>query len=175
MQLSNPRSGIQRRTVRFKKKKEEEYDTAKFHQFAEIWAPNFYIEGREGQVLSRGMLLKYDRFPSSKIVRTDVSISGGPNYRKINDSLPLCAVGQPSIHGIRTILNLLVGSPHYIKMQNQLSSTVGSDDNDTDSSESDLLKELNNLEDAMILMPEKSLMRENSEPKSKTGTVEHEP
>ena len=101
------------RTVRIKKKKsnyDDEQTTLIQSQFAERWAPNYYIERREGQVLGRGMLLKYDIFPSSKIVKTDVSISGGPNYRKINDQLPLCAVGQPSIHGIRTILNLLVGS-----------------------------------------------------------------
>ena len=162
MQSSSPKQ----RTLRVKKRKDEEFDKSNYHlvQFAERWAPNFYIERREGQVLSRGMLLKYDIFPSSKIVRTDVSISGGPNYRKIDDQLPLCAVGQPSIHGIRTILNLLIGSPHYIKMHNQLNSialNMNSSDVTSDGSESDLLKELNNLEDAMLLMPERNTSQQS--------------
>ena len=103
------------RTVRVKRRLLD-FEATNLIQFAERWVPNIYIEQREGQVLGRGMLLKYDIFPSSKIVRSEINISGGPNYRKIDDHLPLCAAGQPSIHGIRTILNLLIGSPHYIKM-----------------------------------------------------------
>ena len=41
---------------------------------------------REGQVLGRGMLLKYDTFPTGKMVATDAS-----NYRRIDERLPLCA------------------------------------------------------------------------------------
>ena len=48
MQLSVQRSVYNEQYV--SKKKEEEYDATKYLQFAEIWAPNFYIEQREGQV-----------------------------------------------------------------------------------------------------------------------------
>ena len=54
-----------RRTVHISKKKNT-YN-GKLVQFAERWAPNYYIERREGHVLSRGMLLKFDIFPSNKV------------------------------------------------------------------------------------------------------------
>jgi len=160
-------AGQKRRTVLVKKKKEFEFEALQLTQFAEVWAPNFYIEQREGQVLSRGMLLKYDIFPSSKIVRTDISISGGPNYRKIAEQLPLCAVGQPSIHGIRTILNMLIGSPQYNKLEKQLDHATEVDS--SDHSESDLLKELHNLQDALILMPQQSGVHPAETPRKQQG------
>ena len=77
--------------------------------------PNYYVEQRTGHVLSRGLILKLDNFPSNSIKTMDFMISGGPNYRQINKSLPLCAVGQPTVHGIRTVLNTLIGSPFQNK------------------------------------------------------------
>lgn len=66
---------------------------------------NVYVEKREGNILSRGMILKSDHFPH-KSVNLDINIVGSPNYRQIKPS-PICGVGQPTVSGIHTMLNMV--------------------------------------------------------------------
>jgi protein-tyrosine phosphatase len=60
------------------------------------------------------MVLKADHFPAADRARfLDVQISGAPNFRRIH-SVPLFAVGQPSVFGVRAILNI-VGQTRHVK------------------------------------------------------------
>ena len=70
------------------------------------------------------MILKSDLFPTEKIVTTmDINISGGPNYRRIAKS-HICCVGQPTVSGVRTILNFAIGAPGFRPRQSGLQSNV---------------------------------------------------
>ena len=55
-------------------------------------------------------MLKTDRFPTdtNSLEDLEVHVTDAPNFRQIRDE-PIFAVGQPSRHSIRTILNLLKG------------------------------------------------------------------
>lgn len=90
------------------------------------------VQEREGQVLGKSVgtltifticqatteflnisviVLKTDRFPTEtgdKLEDLEVHVTDAPNFRQIRGE-PLFAVGQPSRHSIRTILNLLRG------------------------------------------------------------------
>ena len=69
---------------------------------------NLYVSQRDGQVLGRWMGLKSDDYPSDSAFSKKLAlhISGAPNFRQIRP-LTICGVGQPSLYGIRTILNLM--------------------------------------------------------------------
>eukprot|EP01083_Nonionella_stella_P026862 73965_1 len=74
--------------------------------FSELWPPNVYVQHREGQVLSKSMIVKSDHFVGVEKDYLDVSFSGAPNFRQIEDA-PICGVGQSTIFGVRTVLNFL--------------------------------------------------------------------
>lgn len=73
--------------------------------------PNLYVSQRQGSLLSRGTVLKSDFFPSSELLSSEIAVTGAPNFRQLRPALNpnhinVFAVGQPTITGIRTILNM---------------------------------------------------------------------
>jgi len=72
---------------------------------AQILPDNVYVQQRVGSILSRGMIVKSDQFPLER-VGLDTHVIGAPNFQQIRP-FPLYATGQPSVSGIRTVLNLL--------------------------------------------------------------------
>ena len=89
---------------------------------------NHFVQQRTGAILSRSMILKSDHFtplPSSSTSPTtaaptsqlDLHLLGAPNLQQIKPFL-LFGVGQPTISGIRTVLNLIKAkSPHRRHVQ----------------------------------------------------------
>lgn len=61
---------------------------------------------RSGSVLCRGTLLKSDHFPGCHMEHMKPKIEGAPNYRKV-EGFPVNGVGQPTVDGIRSVLNIL--------------------------------------------------------------------
>jgi hypothetical protein len=65
------------------------------------------LKYRRGALLSDGMILKKDHFLSGFNDSFPVFIAGAPNFRQEPSGLPLYGVGQPTISGMRTMLNEL--------------------------------------------------------------------
>jgi len=77
--------------------------------FSELPPANVFIQERDGQILGKGMVLKSDYIPSADRAQDlDVHISGAANFRRARP-LPIYASAQPSLYGIRAILNILSG------------------------------------------------------------------
>jgi len=72
----------------------------------QVTAPNLYVQRRSGSILSIGMVLKSDRIPFAEEPSLMFHVSGAPNFRQVQP-LPIYAVGQPSVPGIRALLNLM--------------------------------------------------------------------
>lgn len=79
--------------------------------FSELWPPNVIVQQRDGQVLSKAMVLKTDHLPAgdSSTFSGDIHVTGAPNFRRVQNE-PLYGIGQPSLYTIRTILNLVKGT-----------------------------------------------------------------
>ena len=85
---------------------------------------NHFVQQRTGAILSRSMILKSDHFtplPSSSsdalTAQLDLHLLGAPNLQQIKPFL-LFGVGQPTLSGIRTVLNLIKAkAPHRRAVQ----------------------------------------------------------
>ena len=65
--------------------------------FSEVLPPNVYVQSRDGEVLSQGMVLKNDYFPGvERADQLDLHVSGVPNFRRI-EVAKLYGAGQPSL------------------------------------------------------------------------------
>ena len=74
---------------------------------------NVYVQQRSGSILSRSMIIKADSFSSSSSSSStppptplELHLLGAPNMQQIRPFY-LFGVGQPTISGIRTLLNLV--------------------------------------------------------------------
>jgi protein-tyrosine phosphatase len=69
--------------------------------------PNLYVQQRAGSLLARSMIMKSDHFPFNiENSNLELHIIGAPNFQQIRP-FRVFAVGQPSVSGVRTVLNLL--------------------------------------------------------------------
>jgi len=74
---------------------------------AQVLPANQYVQLRSGSILSRGMIVKADQFPQEELREgLDMHILGAPNFQQVRP-YAIYASGQPSVSGIRTVLNLL--------------------------------------------------------------------
>lgn len=84
----------------------------------ELVPAKLYLQRRPGGILGRDMVLKSDMVPGGQ-KDLEVLVHGAPNFRGA-PSCPVYGVGQPTLSGIRTVLNMLRGhknrgtSPHRI-------------------------------------------------------------
>lgn len=66
---------------------------------AQVLPPNVYVQQRIGSILSRGMILKSDQFPSENLRQgLDLHVIGAPNFQQIRP-FALYSTGQPSVSG----------------------------------------------------------------------------
>ncbi|KAF8525934.1 inositol hexakisphosphate-domain-containing protein [Hysterangium stoloniferum] len=66
------------------------------------------VKTRSGSVLSRGMILKSDHYPSGRALQLDISLQGAPNFRAPRqDELSVFGVAQPRLQGLKAILSVL--------------------------------------------------------------------
>lgn len=85
---------------------------------------NSIIEQRNGRVLGKDTILKADLYaPIHYLARGDtphVQIAGAPNFRRVRipgTTISLYGVGQPTVYGIRALLNLIRGSSSLFILQ----------------------------------------------------------
>ncbi|KAI0067260.1 hypothetical protein BV25DRAFT_1819577 [Artomyces pyxidatus] len=70
------------------------------------------VKTRTGSVLSRGLILKTDFYPSGRALDLDLNVHGAPNFRAPRQgSLNVFGVAQPRSQGLRAILSILRASP----------------------------------------------------------------
>ena len=83
---------------------------------------NVYVQQRVGSILSRSMILKSDHFSLSAssgapAPALDLHLLGAPNMQQIRPFF-IFGVGQPTISGVRTLLNLIKAKqPHHRHVQ----------------------------------------------------------
>lgn len=66
------------------------------------------VKTRTGSVLSRGMILKSDHYPSGKALQLDINLQGAPNFRAPRyGGLNVFGAAQPRIQGLKAILSVL--------------------------------------------------------------------
>ncbi|KAF8577784.1 hypothetical protein K439DRAFT_1417887 [Ramaria rubella] len=66
------------------------------------------VKTRTGSVLTRGMILKSDHYPSGRALQLDISLQGAPNFRSPRQSpLNVFGVAQPRLQGLKAILSIL--------------------------------------------------------------------
>lgn len=82
----------------------------KFHNPKDLlMSANALIKNRTGSVLGRQMILKSDHFETGVNPKLDIHLHGSPNFRMAD--LNVFGVAQPTLPGIKTILNLLQCNP----------------------------------------------------------------
>ncbi|EGO24423.1 hypothetical protein SERLADRAFT_438035 [Serpula lacrymans var. lacrymans S7.9] len=66
------------------------------------------VKTRTGSVLSRGLILKTDYYPSGRALDLDLNVHGAPNFRAPRQgNLNVFGVAQPRTQGLRAILSVL--------------------------------------------------------------------
>lgn len=66
------------------------------------------VKTRTGSVLSRGMILKSDHYPSGRALQLDINLQGAPNFRSPRqEALNVFGVAQPRLQGLKAILSIL--------------------------------------------------------------------
>jgi hypothetical protein len=66
------------------------------------------VKTRTGSVLSRGMILKSDHYPSGRALQLDINLQGAPNFRAPRDGgLNVFGAAQPRMQGLKAILSVL--------------------------------------------------------------------
>ena len=66
------------------------------------------VKTRTGSVLSRGMILKSDHYPSGRALQMDINLQGAPNFRAPrHGDLNVFGVAQPRLQGLKAILSIL--------------------------------------------------------------------
>lgn len=72
------------------------------------------LSGRAGSVLARDTIVKSDQYVPSTYLESSrfeqILLSGAPNFRRIAvpaTNVLLYGVGQPTVYGIRGVLNLI--------------------------------------------------------------------
>lgn len=71
------------------------------------------LADRSGKVLGAQTILKSDHYDSAVSKKiTSMRVAGAPNFRCVNypmTKIPLFAVGQPTVFGIRAVMNVIQG------------------------------------------------------------------
>ena len=123
---SNEDEPLSSRSQQFKRKAPAAQLSSLLH--TALLPANHFVQQRTGAILSRSMILKSDHFtplPSSSTeastapptAQLDLHLLGAPNLQQIKPFL-LFGVGQPTISGIRTALNLIKAkAPHRRHVQ----------------------------------------------------------
>ncbi|KAI0072968.1 hypothetical protein K474DRAFT_1723915 [Panus rudis PR-1116 ss-1] len=71
------------------------------------------VKTRTGSVLSRGLILKTDHYPSGRALDLDLNVHGAPNFRSPRKAnLNVFGVAQPRTQGLRGILSVLRCRPN---------------------------------------------------------------
>ncbi|KAK7690552.1 hypothetical protein QCA50_005650 [Cerrena zonata] len=71
------------------------------------------VKTRTGSVLSRGLILKTDHYPSGRALDLDINVHGAPNFRSPRQgNLNVFGVAQPRTQGLRGILSVLRCRPN---------------------------------------------------------------
>ncbi|KAI0784287.1 inositol hexakisphosphate-domain-containing protein [Abortiporus biennis] len=71
------------------------------------------VKTRNGSVLSRGLILKTDHYPSGRALDLDINVHGAPNFRAPRQgNLNVFGVAQPRTQGLRGILSVLRCRPN---------------------------------------------------------------
>lgn len=71
------------------------------------------VKTRTGSVLSRGMILKSDHYPSGRALQLDITLQGAPNFRAPKQGgLNVFGVAQPRLQGLKAILSVLGCRPY---------------------------------------------------------------
>ena len=84
--------------------------------------PNVYVQQRTGSILSHSMILKADSFSPSQsstepLPTLELHLLGAPNLQQVRPFF-LFGVGQPTISGVRALLNLVKARvPHHRRVQ----------------------------------------------------------
>lgn len=66
------------------------------------------VKTRTGSVLSRGMILKSDHYPSGRALQLDITLQGAPNFRAPKQgNLNVFGAAQPRLQGLKAILSVL--------------------------------------------------------------------
>ncbi|GJJ08366.1 hypothetical protein Clacol_002580 [Clathrus columnatus] len=73
------------------------------------------VKTRTGSVLSRGMILKSDHYPSGRALQLDITLQGAPNFRAPKQGkLNILGVAQPRLQGLKSILSVLGCRPDCV-------------------------------------------------------------
>ncbi|KAF9787481.1 inositol hexakisphosphate-domain-containing protein [Thelephora terrestris] len=76
-------------------------------------ATHSVVKARNGNVLSRGSILKTDHYPSGRALDLDLNVHGAPNFRSPRQgNLNVFGAAQPRTQGLRAILSILRASPN---------------------------------------------------------------
>ncbi|KAF9526356.1 inositol hexakisphosphate-domain-containing protein [Crepidotus variabilis] len=71
------------------------------------------VKTRSGTVLSRGMILKTDHYPSGRALDLELNVHGAPNFRSSRQGeLNVFGAAQPRTQGLRAILSILRARPN---------------------------------------------------------------
>ncbi|PWN22032.1 hypothetical protein BCV69DRAFT_281942 [Microstroma glucosiphilum] len=90
---------------------------AKLSSYTTLWSAKArettVVRGRQGSVLTRGLVLKTDQFQGTRVqpASLDLSLQGAPCFRKADTPTEVYGVAQPTITGIKTILTVLEVTP----------------------------------------------------------------
>lgn len=72
------------------------------------------LEDRSGKVIGAQTILKSDHYGASANKKiTSSRVAGAPNFRCVNypdTKIPVFAVGQPTVFGIRAVMNVIQGN-----------------------------------------------------------------
>ncbi|KAF8322469.1 hypothetical protein DL93DRAFT_2123864 [Clavulina sp. PMI_390] len=70
------------------------------------------VKARNGSVLSRGLILKTDFYPSGRALDLDINLTGAPNFRTPRvPHLNVYGVAQPRVNGLKAVLSVLGCAP----------------------------------------------------------------
>lgn len=76
------------------------------------------VKTRTGSVLSRGMILKSDHYPSGRAMQLDINLQGAPNFRSPRqEGFSVFGVAQPRLQGLKAILSVLGCRPNQMELQ----------------------------------------------------------
>ncbi|KIJ51469.1 hypothetical protein M422DRAFT_157971 [Sphaerobolus stellatus SS14] len=90
------------------KQSNEVSDTAADYTQSLIHSVASLVKTRAGSVLSRGMILKSDHYPSGRALQLDINLQGAPNFRSPRqEGLNVFGVAQPRLQGLKAILSVL--------------------------------------------------------------------
>ncbi len=66
--------------------------------------PEMVVSTRDGKLLGKGAILKFDQYPTLQNPNLGEKIEGAPNFRQVKNT-EVYGVGQPTVDGIRQVLD----------------------------------------------------------------------